>query len=113
MGLRPDELRCIRAVFRAAPDVAEVRLYGSRANGTSQPGSDIDLALVGVADPLRAEAIAEQLDELPLPYRFDVRAYDAIGDAPLREHIARVGVTLYRRADDSLTTETQEPPHSR
>lgn len=111
MGLRPDELRCIRAVFRAAPDVTEVRLYGSRANGTSQPGSDIDLALVGVADPLRAEAIAEQLEELPLPYRFDVRAYDAIGYAPLREHIARVGVTLYRRAADIVAPDADEPGH--
>jgi predicted nucleotidyltransferase len=48
LGLRPDELECMCTVFRAAPDVAEVRLYGSRAKGTSQPASDIDLALVGV-----------------------------------------------------------------
>lgn len=111
VGLRPDELKRIRAVFRRAPDVAEVRLYGSRAKATCQPGSDIDLALVGVRDLLRAEAIAEELEELPLPYRFDVKAYDAISYAPLREHIARVGVTLYRRADDALATEAEEPGH--
>jgi predicted nucleotidyltransferase len=93
VGLCPDELQRIRDVFRRAPDVIEVRLYGSRAKGISQPGSDIDLALVGVRDRLRAEAIAEELEELPLPYRFDVKAYDAIAYAPLREHIARVGVT--------------------
>jgi len=109
MGLRAEELTQIRAVFRATPDVAEVWLYGSRATGTWQPGSDIDLALVGVRDPLRAEAIAEELEELPLPYRFDVKAYDAIDDAPLREHIARVGVTLYRRQDEARATRANEP----
>ena len=82
IGLRPDELRRMYPVFRKAPDVAEVRLYGSRAKGTAQPGSDIDVALVGVRDPLRAEVIAEELEKLPLPYRFDVKAYDAIGYAP-------------------------------
>jgi predicted nucleotidyltransferase len=98
-------------VFREAPDVVEVRLYGSRAKGTAQPGSNVDLALVGVRDPLRAEAIAEELEELPLPYRFDVRAYDAVGYAPLREHIARVGITLYRRVDDTSATDAVEPSH--
>jgi uncharacterized protein len=111
VGLRPDELQRIRSVFRRAPDVAEVRLYGSRAKGTCRPGSDIDLALVGVRDPLRAEAIAEELEELPLPYRFDVKAYDAIGYTPLLEHIARVGVTVYRRADDALAPDVEESEH--
>jgi uncharacterized protein len=100
VGLRSGELEHIRSVFHRAPDVTEVLLYGSRAKGTWQAASDIDLALVGVRDPLRVEAIAEELDELPLPYRFDVKAYDAIGYAPLREHITRVGVTLYRRTND-------------
>ena len=88
-----------------------VRLFGSRVKGTWQSGSDIDLALVGVREPLRVEAIAEELEELPLPYRFDVKAYDAIAYAPLREHIARVGVTLYRRADVALAPEAEEPEY--
>jgi uncharacterized protein len=104
-GLRSDELQRIRTVFQRAPDVAEVLLYGSRANGTWQAASDIDLALVGVRDPLRVEAIAEELDELPLPYRFDVKSYDAIAYAPLREYITRVGVTLYRRTEAVLAIE--------
>lgn len=101
VGLRPDELECIRSVFRRAPDIVEVLLYGSRANGTWQASSDIDLALVGVHDQLRAEAIADELDELPLPYCFNVQAYDTIRYAPLLEHIARVGVPLYRRDSDA------------
>ena len=96
-GLSPDEIERMRSVFRRVPAIGEVVLYGSRAKGTHRPGSDIDLALVGLDDPVQAEAVAEELDELPTPYRFDVKAYGSIADGPLREHIARVGVSLYRR----------------
>ena len=97
IGLAPHELDLIRGVFRRFPTISEVALYGSRAKGTYRPESDIDLALVGVDDDVEAEAVADELDELPLPYRFDVKAYGGIKYGPLREHIARVGVSLYRR----------------
>lgn len=96
-GLSPDEIERMRSVFRRVPAISEVVLYGSRAKGTQRRGSDIDLALVGLDDPVQAEAVAEELEELPTPYRFDVKAYGSIADGPLREHIARVGVSLYRR----------------
>lgn len=35
------------------------------------------------------------LDDLPLPYLFDVQALDRITATALRDHIARQGVTLY------------------
>ena len=97
IGLTSYEIDLIRRVFRRFPAIQEVVLYGSRAKGTYQPGSDIDLALIGVADALQAEAVADELNELPLPYWFDVKAYGDIKYAPLQEHIARVGVSLYRR----------------
>jgi predicted nucleotidyltransferase len=70
-------------------------LFGSRAKGTAGPSSDIDIALQGIDDELQAAAIAEELDDFPLPYRFDVKAFHAIHYAPLREHIVRVGVRIY------------------
>jgi predicted nucleotidyltransferase len=112
VGLRPDELQHIRDVFRRAPDVSEVRLYGSRAKGSWQLASDIDLALIGVRDPLRAEAIAEELDELPLPYRFEVKAYDAISYTTLLEQIDRFGVTVYRREDYLASAGAEESEHA-
>ncbi|MGE0824523.1 MAG: nucleotidyltransferase domain-containing protein [Candidatus Binatia bacterium] len=104
IGLTPYEIDLIRAVFRRFPTIREVALYGSRAKGTYRPESDIDLALIGVDDDVQAEAVADELDELPLPYRFDVKAYSSIKYGPLREHIARVGISLYRR-DLSAQTE--------
>ncbi len=96
-GLTDRELDQICAVFRPVAAIREVVLFGSRARGSHRPESDIDLALVGVADELQAEAVAETLESLPLPYRFDVKAYDGIRYAPLLEHIKRVGISLYRR----------------
>lgn len=51
--------------------------------------------------PLLAEAVADALDELPLPYRFDVQAHEAIRHAPLFEHIARAGIAIYDREMDA------------
>ena len=94
-GLSERELDLIRGVLARHPGVTGALLFGSRAKGTAAPASDIDLALEGIDDPLRAEAIASELEELPLPYRFDVKALAAIQHQPLREHVARVGVRIY------------------
>lgn len=89
------ELEAIRRVLSRHPAVTGAILFGSRAKGTALPASDIDLALEGIEDPLQAEAIASELDELPLPYTFDVKALASIRHRPLREHIERVGVRVY------------------
>ena len=89
------ESELIEGVFHAHPKIAGVILFGSRAKGTHRPQSDVDLALLGNLKPLEAEEIASELDELPLPYRFDVVVFDLIRHPPLREHIERVGIPLY------------------
>jgi predicted nucleotidyltransferase len=94
-GLAPRELDLVRQVLARHPEVAGAILFGSRAKGTATAASDVDLALDGVDEPLQAAAIARELDELPLPYRFDVQALSAIRHAPLLEHIARVGVRIH------------------
>lgn len=97
VGLSHNQIERINSVFRRHPNIVRVEVYGSRAKGTFRPESDIDLVVLGIQDDLEAEAIAEELDELPLPYRFNVKAYDTIRYQPLRDHIARAGVTLYQR----------------
>lgn len=92
------ELSLVRGVFGRHPEVFEVILFGSRAKGTNQWQSDVDLAISGDVTPLAAEAIAGELDELPLPYRFEVQPLDRIVHSPLREHIKRVGICIYRAA---------------
>ena len=93
--LTPRDLRLVREVFRRHPEVASATLFGSRAKGTHSERSDVDLALTGEVDPLRAEAIAAELDELPLPYKFEVQPLAHIQHQALLEHIRRVGIRLY------------------
>lgn len=93
IGLSARELELMGGVFRGYTDIQQVLLYGSRAKGTHSPQSDIDLALIGVKNALEVEAVALALDELPLPYRFDVRAFEGIR-MPVCEHISNVWASL-------------------
>lgn len=90
LGLDQRAHALVVAVLARHPEVREAWVFGSRAMGTYRPESDIDIALDGDVDDLLAARIEGELDELPLPYRFDVRAYPGVRHAPLREHIDRV-----------------------
>lgn len=94
-ALLPDELDMVRSVFRQHPEIRTAILFGSRAKGTHTDRSDVDLVVTGDVEPLRAEAIAAELDELPLPYRFEVQPLEHIRYRPLLEHIRRVGILIY------------------
>lgn len=94
-GLDPRALELIRGVFRRHPDVREVRIYGSRATGHFEKQSDVDLALWGDINRSLVARIMAELDELPLPYTFDVQAYESITHEPLRRHINEFGRVLY------------------
>jgi predicted nucleotidyltransferase len=96
-GLSEANIDAIRRVIAAHSRVREAIIFGSRAMGRENSRSDVDIALRGDLQPLEAEILAMELDALPLPIVFDVQILDAISHNPLREHIGRVGQTLYRR----------------
>ena len=99
-GLHEATLEKIRNVFARFPAIEKAMLYGSRAKGNFKTGSDIDVTLYGEAlTPDLRDAIATALDDLLLPYGIDLSLFDAIDHAKLREHIERVGVVLYERAN--------------
>ncbi|MCO6439712.1 MAG: nucleotidyltransferase domain-containing protein [Nitrococcus mobilis] len=95
-GLPPHVLEQLKAVFRAWPRIERVILYGSRAKGNYRKGSDIDLCLEGqaleVADLLKLDA---QIDDLLLPWKFDLSLRQMIDNPNLLAHIERVGVPIY------------------
>jgi predicted nucleotidyltransferase len=97
-ALTERELELITGVFRRYPEVVAAKLFGSRAKDTHTPRSDVNLAIWGNVDALRAEAISSDLDELPLPYCFDVKPFELIKLRTLREHIERVGIPIYPEA---------------
>ena len=44
---------------------------------------------------MRAEGIAARLNERPSAYRFDIRSFALIKEQTLREHIEKVGISVY------------------
>lgn len=95
-GLIDNTISRIQSVFRNHPQVEKVILYGSRAKGNFKPGSDIDLTLEGknlnfdLLNKIRTE-----LDDLLLPYTFDLSNKAEIENKDLLSHIDRVGVVFY------------------
>jgi predicted nucleotidyltransferase len=97
-GLSEAVLTRLRDVFAACPGVEQVILYGSRAKGIAQRGSDIDLVLKGRTLTGRdLSAMANSLDDLLLPYKIDLALDSQIDNPALREHLDRVGIVLYAR----------------
>lgn len=97
-GLPPSVLTQVIDVLRHHPEVECAVLFGSRAKGNARPNSDIDLALYGAIPTLVLERIAEELDELPTPYLFDLQAIEGLQNPALLEHIQRVGIEIYSAA---------------
>ncbi|MGR3318334.1 MAG: nucleotidyltransferase domain-containing protein [Candidatus Anammoxibacter sp.] len=97
-GLKEKTIREINIVFEKYEEVTEVVLYGSRAKWDFTPGSDIDFTLKGDKLSLRLiNKISADLDELLLPYTFDISIYSHIDNPDLIEHIGRVGVVFYMK----------------
>jgi len=100
-GLSEKDIASILSVLRRYPQVDKAILYGSRAKGTYKPGSDIDLTLVG-GDDLDLSVlghIMEDIDDLLLPYMFDLSLLSRISDPEVLDHIRRVGVVFYDKGD--------------
>ena len=96
-GLPESALQKIHAIFDRYPQVEKAILYGSRAKGTYKNGADIDLTLCG-GDDLTLNVlckIANDLDDLFLPYTIDLSIFHDINDPEVIGNIQRVGVTVY------------------
>lgn len=96
-GLSDFQYDQIVKVFASNKEVDKVILYGSRAKGTQKPYSDIDITILG--DNLNLSVLQKieiELDDLLLPYKFDVSLYNSIDNNDLVEHIKRVGKTIYK-----------------
>lgn len=95
-GIPEEAGRQAVAVLTADPRVQKITLFGSRAKGTFRPGSDIDLCLEAPElDFSSMTRLEDQLDDLMLPWRFDLARKDQIDNLDLLAHIDRCGVILW------------------
>lgn len=104
-GLTENTTQKILAVFNNSPEIEEVIIYGSRAKGNFRAGSDIDLVFKGHnLNSFIIGKIDQELDDLLLPYLFDLSVYDQISNSELLEHINRAGKKFYNKIQNSDDT---------
>lgn len=97
-GIESSMFERIIGVLRDNPLIEEAILYGSRAKGVNKPGSDIDVVLKGKELTLQdLNRIRLALDDLLLPYTFDLSLFNHIDNEELLAHIGRVGKSIFRR----------------
>ncbi|MBL0190772.1 MAG: nucleotidyltransferase domain-containing protein [Saprospiraceae bacterium] len=97
-GLKKLQFDQIVTVFSNHKEIETVILYGSRAKGCQKPYSDIDITIVSDKINLTSlQKIEIELDDLMLPYKFDVSIYKTIQNKELLDHINRVGKVFYKR----------------
>jgi predicted nucleotidyltransferase len=97
-GLSAQTVERIVTLLAHYPEIKKAVLYGSRAKGNYRNGSDIDLTLFG--DDLNFSLLTRldnELDDLLLPYKFDLSFFASLTHPELIDHIRRVGVVLYER----------------
>lgn len=87
-------------VFRRHIDRLEtVSVYGSRAQGTARPGSDVDIVLYGRVTPSDIATMASDLEDSALSIFADIVAYDLITHEGLKRQIDRFAKPLFRHED--------------
>ncbi len=98
IGLDEKNVKSIQNCFEKHPSINTVVLYGSRAKGNYRNGSDINLCFKGrTLETSLILKLSSELDDLLLPYTFDLSIYKDIKNKDLLEHIDRVGIVFYRR----------------
>jgi predicted nucleotidyltransferase len=96
VGLKPTDFEKIQELFKSYSEIEKVIVYGSRAKGNYKTYSDIDLTFVGEKINLSIQnKIENDLDDLLLPYKFDISNFSNIKNVDLINHINRVGKLIY------------------
>ncbi len=99
-GLDDTTFKKINDVFTNYPQIEQVLIFGSRVKGNYKPGSDKDITLVGNGINLDLlNKVTGKLDDLLLPYLFDVSIFSHIKNQELIEHIYRVVQLLFKREE--------------
>jgi uncharacterized protein len=97
-GLKESTIEKIISVFVKYAKIKKVLLYGSRAKGNYRNGSDIDLTLIG--DEFSYSQLGNlesDIDDLFLPYSFDISIFKDIDNPDLVDHVNRLGVVFYEK----------------
>ena len=99
-GISDKSIQLIHSIMENYPEIDKVIIYGSRAKGNFNEGSDIDLTLYGenLTNNIKSK-LAGDLDDSLTPYLFDISIFDKLNAPDLEEHINRVGQIFYKKEE--------------
>lgn len=98
-GLREKDMQYMHELFVQIPSIEKVILYGSRATGDFERGSDVDLAVAGkdvsFSEINHLHYMLE--NESPTLLWFDVLHLDKLQNEKLKQNIINCGIVIYER----------------
>ncbi|MDQ6756137.1 MAG: nucleotidyltransferase domain-containing protein [Bacteroidota bacterium] len=97
-GLTQKQFELIESLIIPKNQIEKVLIFGSRATGKFKHSSDIDLAIIG-KDITHSfiNRFFSELDDLPLPFMFDVINYTQISNDKLKNKIDVHGKIFFER----------------
>jgi len=96
-GLKAHQIEMIKQVLTKFEQIQEVWIYGSRARGDFGRSSDIDLCIKDAIDFSVYLSVLTELDELFIPFKFDLVRFDKLDNPKLKANILLDGQIFYRR----------------
>ena len=97
-GLTQKQYQLIEEAIIAFDEIEKVVIFGSRATGQYAPSSDIDLAVFGKNITTNTTSrFFSRLDDLPLPFKFDVLNYERISSTTLKNKIDLQGKVFFQK----------------
>ena len=99
-GLKEEEEQILKSIFSKYENLNKVVVYGSRAKGTFNERSDVDLVITesNIDRPLIGQIISE-INNSNFPYLVDLQDFSTLKNKQLIEHINRVGKVFYNRGN--------------
>lgn len=98
-GLTDSDLNYIVDTIKGIEEIEKAVIFGSRAKGNYNPGSDVDIAIYG--EQITFDTLSylhSRLEEQgPLPFFFDIVDYSHLEHQELKEHIEKVGKVIFDR----------------
>ncbi|MCH8539460.1 MAG: restriction endonuclease subunit S [Opitutales bacterium] len=94
-GLKEAQRSAIIGVLAKCPKLKRAILFGSRAMGTFTHTSDIDIALEGDLSLTDQANLAEEIEQLSIPYKVDLVRVKEVSSRELQEHIKKQGKLWY------------------
>lgn len=98
-GLSDSSLQILQGIFRTYPSISKVNVYGSRAKGTYNDRSDLDLVIMDDIDRKVLGEIWMEINSSDFPLTVDLQVWRDIKNEDLKSHILRVGQVLFKESE--------------